>query len=216
MVRSTSGGWRALVIVMVAVAWTAGCRAGGRAPIVQPGAPGAPARVIDARAATDVAGAVHTAADVRFVQRMIPHHAQALEMTALVRSRSADPAVRRLAERIELSQADEIAFMREWLDARGERAPRPGEPHAHHDTVPGMLTAEELARLAAASGAAFDRLFLELMIKHHEGALAMVAELMAAPEGAGDPELFAFATSVDTDQRMEIARMRAMLEERRR
>ncbi|HXH04986.1 MAG TPA: DUF305 domain-containing protein [Vicinamibacterales bacterium] len=202
--------------VLALAAAAAACAGRARPPIVQPGAPGAPARVIGAHAAADIAGVVHTAAEARFVRRMIAHHAQALEMTALVPSRSLDPLMRKLAERIELSQADEIRFMREWLDARGERAPASGEPHDHGDAVPGMLTAEELQRLAAAAGAAFDRLFLELMIKHHEGALAMVAELLAAPDGTSDPELFAFATSVETDQRMEIARMRAMLEERRR
>lgn len=160
----------------------------------------------------------YTAADARFMQHMIAHHAQALEMTALVPDRSGRDDVRMLAERIEVSQRDEIAAMQRWLRSRGEEVPPVDAHHGHHAAggdharMPGMLTAEELARLAAASGPEFDRLFLELMIRHHEGALAMVRELFAS-EGAGqEPQIFQFASEVDADQQMEIARMRAMLE----
>lgn len=162
--------------------------------------------------ATGTAARAYSEADVRFLQMMIPHHAQALEMTALVPSRSTRQDVRATAQRIELSQQDEIAMMQRWLRAR--RVPAAQAEHQHgagHAHMPGMLTPQEMDRLRAASGAEFDRLFLEFMIQHHEGALAMVAELFATPGAGQEPELFSMASEVDSDQRMEIARMRAML-----
>ncbi|HEV2149680.1 MAG TPA: DUF305 domain-containing protein [Longimicrobiaceae bacterium] len=159
----------------------------------------------------------YTGADVRFMQGMIAHHAQALAMTALAPARSRREDVRLLAERIEVSQEDEIAAMRRWLEKRGEAVPGPDAHHGHHGSgghalMPGMLTPEELARLAAVTGSAFDRLFLESMIRHHEGALVMVRELFASRGAGQEPEIFQFATEVDADQRVEIARMRAMLD----
>lgn len=145
--------------------------------------------------------------DVRFVQGMIPHHAQALTMTGLVRDRTGNEAMHRLAGRIEVSQRDEIAIMERWLERRGLGLP---EGHPHGPLMPGMLTEEELGRLAAATGEEFDRLFLELMIRHHEGALVMVADLFSSG-GGQEVEIFQFASHVDADQRAEIARMRAML-----
>jgi uncharacterized protein (DUF305 family) len=183
----------------------------GGASIVQPGAPGQPTRTIPAAAAADRSRIRYTAADVRFMQGMIGHHAQALEMTVLVPSRTSRDAMKLLAQRIEVSQSDEMAMMRGWLRARGQSVP---DAHAHHHggaLMPGMLTAEEMAQLAAASGPAFDRLFLESMIKHHDGALVMVKDLFATAGAGQDPEIFAFASDVDADQRMEIGRMRGML-----
>ena len=182
-------------------------------PIVQPGAPGQPSRTIPAAAATDQSRIRYTGADVRFMQSMIGHHAQAIEMTALVPARTARDAMKLLAQRIEVSQRDEIAMMQGWLRARGQALP---DAHAHHQggaLMPGMLTAGEMEHLAAASGPAFDRLFLESMIKHHDGALVMVKDLFATPGAGQDPEIFAFASDVDADQRMEIARMSALLKE---
>jgi uncharacterized protein (DUF305 family) len=158
----------------------------------------------------------YVAADVRFMQHMIAHHVQALVMTRLVPSRSRRADVGLLARRIEASQLAEIERMRRWLTERGEGVPQT-EPHAGHQSgapphadMPGMASAEELARLARMTGAEFDRLFLELMIRHHEVALTMVAELFAS-EGAGrEPEIFQFASHVDADQRAEIARMRRL------
>ena len=146
------------------------------------------------------------------MQGMIGHHAQALEMTALLPSRTARADMRLMAQRIELSQADEIKFMERWLETRGQAVP---DSHAHHMPnavlMPGMLTQDELSRLAAAAGTEFDRLFLEFMIKHHDGALIMVNDLFTT-EGAGqEAEIFAFASDVDTDQRIEIDRMSALL-----
>ena len=180
--------------------------------IIQPGAPGQASRVVDAAAAADVSKVPFTPADVRFMQGMIGHHAQALDMTALVATRSSSDAIRKLAQRIELSQADEIKMMQEWLTGRGQKVP---DQHAHHapgaTLMPGMLTAGEMARLAQATGPEFDRLFLEFMIKHHEGALTMVQALFAQPGAAQESDVFAFASDVDADQRMEIDRMRAAL-----
>jgi uncharacterized protein (DUF305 family) len=205
---------RPLATALLATALAASCRTIGeeRPLIVQPGAPGQATRVITAKDAVAVSTLRATATDVRFMQGMIGHHAQALEMTALLPSRTEREDMRLLARRIELSQADEITLMRRWLTTRGEAVP---DQHAHHAhgaaLMPGMLTPEEMSRLEAASGAAFDRLFLEFMIRHHDGALFMVNELFST-EGAGqEPEIFAFASDVDADQRIEIDRMSAML-----
>ena len=152
-------------------------------------------------------------ADMRFMREMIPHHRQALEMTALVEERTERRDLRMLAGRIEVSQTDEIAWMERWL--ADNRAPAPAD-HAHHavhgDLMPGMLTPQEIAALAAASGPAFDRLFLEGMIRHHEGALTMVEQLFATPGAAQATAVYQIATDIDADQRADISRMREMLE----
>jgi uncharacterized protein (DUF305 family) len=166
----------------------------------------------------------YTEADVAFMQGMIGHHSQAVEMTALVAERAARPEIRLLARRIDISQVEEMEIMRRWLRERGEEVPVAVAPggHAHHQhsghgtggaehaLMPGMLTEAELGRLRAARGEEFDRLFLEFMIRHHEGALVMVADLFAAG-GGQDPEIFQFASHVDGDQRIEIARMYRLL-----
>lgn len=199
-------------VVLVAAVAGAGCRAAIRAPIVQPGVPGGASRQVSVAEATDLSGIRHTAADAGFMQAMIGHHAQAVEMTALVVSRTQRDDIRLLAERIADSQADEIALMRAWLEARGEVAP---DEHAHHAPgaapMAGMLTAAEMAWLGDATGPTFDQLFLELMIKHHEGALTM-AHALFATDGAGqEPEIFAFASDVIADQEIEIRRMKGMM-----
>jgi uncharacterized protein (DUF305 family) len=207
---------RELMIVAIAAGLGVACRpAGGGPPIVQPGAPGQPNRIISATQAADLSQIAHTDAEIRFIQGMIGHHAQALEMTALIAARTSRADVLMLGKRIEMSQADEIQMMIAWLKTRGLPAP---EPHAHHTPgavlMPGMLTSDEMRRLSDAKGAEFDRLFLQSMIRHHEGALTMVDDLFAAAGAAQQSDIFAFATDVDADQRMEIDRMSAMLEER--
>jgi uncharacterized protein (DUF305 family) len=182
-------------------------------PIVRPGAPGQPSEVIDAAKAATLSHPTFTAADVKFMQGMIGHHAQALEMVELLKSRTASDDMKKLAQRIDLSQRDEMKMMRDWLQTRG--AETPGE-HAHHDPtmrMPGMLTPEEMNGLAAARGEAFDKLFLEHMIRHHEGALVMVRQLFATPGAGQESEIYTFASDVEADQRMEIARMAGMLKE---
>jgi uncharacterized protein (DUF305 family) len=137
-------------------------------------------------------------------------------MTALVPARTARDEMRLLAQRIEVSQADEIRMMERWLRDRGQPLP---DPHAHHKPgglMPGMLTADEMGRLAGARGTDFDRLFLEFMIRHHEGAVVMVRELFGSPGAAQEGEVYEFASDVDADQRMEIDRMRALLDSLRR
>lgn len=191
---------------------TAGAGASPEPALIQPGAPGQAPVEISAGAASDLSGVRFTPADVRFMQGMIGHHAQALEMTALLPSRTSRDEMRLLAKRLEASQADEITMMQQWLTERGQPLP---DPHAHHAQgaalMPGMLSADEMARLAAARGEAFDRLFLALMIKHHEGALVMVRDLFATPGAGQEADIFAFASDVDADQRMEIDRMRELL-----
>ena len=181
-------------------------------PIVQPGAPGQPSRAISAAEASDLAGIRHTEADVRFMQGMISHHAQALEMTALLDTRTESDTLRQTARRIELSQEDEIEMMQDWLRDRGQEVTAIDAHHAPGAMrMPGMLTDEEMASLAEADGAAFDRLFLELMIKHHRGAVTMVENLLEQRGAAQDSQLFAFTSDVTADQTAEIDRMDAML-----
>ncbi len=271
-----------------------------QAPSVRPGAPGQPSQAT--APAAPPAAARPAAADVVFMQGMIGHHAQALDMTALVPTRTTNHALQTLAQRIEVSQRDEIGWMQRWLREHGETAPEIGAPmhhdrtgmdhdmagmdhaamarmhhpdttamHAMHDMaemhhadttathhdgmdhstmhhdgmtctdkggmahdgmacmdggamahdgmagmdhalMPGMLSAAEMAELAGATGADFDRLFLRYMIRHHEGGLIMVADLLATPGGAQAPEVFRIATDIDADQRADIKRMLDMLD----
>jgi len=208
-----------LPFISLAFVFAVSCRTTRQtgAVIVQPGAPGSPSRVIDAATATDLSRVQATADDVEFMQGMIHHHLQALDMTALLATRTESEDMRKMAHRMELSQSDEIKMMRHWLHVRGKEAPddhalhRPGAP-----MMPGMLSADEMQRLAQAKGKEFDRLFLEGMIKHHAGALVMVDQLFSIPGAGQESGIFAFATDVVADQRTEINRMRVMLKELRR
>jgi uncharacterized protein (DUF305 family) len=179
--------------------------------IVQPGAPGETGEVVTGP--TPVAEQPYTAADVAVLHAMIPHHAQALAMTALVEDRTARDDLALFARRIEISQEAEIDQMEDWLVTRGEPPSAPGhEQHGASGLAPGMLTDAQLAELTAATGEQFDRLFLERMIGHHEGALRMVADLFAAG-GAQETALFEMVSSIDADQRIEIDRMTDLLAE---
>ena len=211
--RNTARCPLAILLTLAGAAAACGTAGLGQSPpLIQPGAPGEPSHIITAEQATDLSNVQHTPADVQFMQGMIGHHAQALEMTELLRTRTGSDDMRKLALRIEVSQADEIKMMQDWLKQRGQALP---DPHAHHAygaaLMPGMLTPEEMATLAAATGPEFDRLFLEFMIEHHEGALIMVKDLFTHPGAGQEAEIFAFASDVDADQRMEIDRMGAML-----
>jgi uncharacterized protein (DUF305 family) len=184
----------------------------GPPPIVQPGAPGQASKVISAAAASDLSKVDYTGADIKFMQGMIGHHAQALEMVQLLKTRSASDDMKKLALRIELSQDDEIKMMQHWLEARGQQVPDRMAMHMHGAMLmPGMLSPDEMKRLEGATGVDFDRLFLEGMIKHHGGALTMVKALIDMPGAAQESEVFAFVSDVEADQRMEIDRMGAML-----
>ena len=203
------------------------------APIVQPGAPGSDGRVLTAEEATKLAGTSHSPADVTFMQGMILHHQQAVDMAVLVKERTNRKEIVTIAGRIEAGQADEIKFMQNWLKERGEKAPLAddtkmdhskmdhskmghsghggGEWASLHSSMGGMASAEDMAKLATLKGVEFDRLFLTLMIAHHEGAIDMVEDLIEAPGSAADPILFKFTNDVDNDQTKEIEQMNAIL-----
>lgn len=189
------------------------------APIVQPGAPGKPGTSVSAAAAAKMGVRAPVEADVAFMQGMIHHHAQAVEMVDLLRTRGLRKDLLAFGERITISQSDEILSMKQWLTERGKPI-APAHDHSHHHgasmpMMPGMLTAEQMAALAKAKGSEFDQLFLTGMIQHHIGALVMVEELFDTPGAGQEPALYDFATDIDNTQRAEIGIMRGMLKEKR-
>ncbi|MEO0466970.1 MAG: DUF305 domain-containing protein [Pseudomonadota bacterium] len=193
---------------------TAGCSVAQEVAIIQPGAPGQPVKSLSAEEAATIANNSYSTDDVRFMQDMIPHHQQAVDMSVLVEERTNSETVTDIADRIMASQADEIEFMRTWLGERGESAPQ-AHDHAHgthisHEMM-GMATPEQMAELAASEGVAFDELFLTLMITHHDGALTMVEDLLDQPGSAYDPVLFEFVSDIENDQSAEIERMNDLL-----
>ena len=201
-----------LLLTTVAACKTAGGSSAGTR-ILQPGAPGQETKTISEAQATDLSKVGATAADIKFMQGMIGHHAQAVEMVDLLMKNTNSNAMRNLGLRSKVSQDDEMNMMRTWLKDHGAAIPG---PHAHHEPggmMPGMLTPEEMTQLANAKGVEFDRLFLQGMIKHHGGAITMVEELFKSPGAGQEGGIFAFASDVDADQRMEIDRMGAMLKE---
>jgi uncharacterized protein (DUF305 family) len=190
--------------------------------IVQPGAPGRPSRVLPPTTRATLPS--RSPKDVEFMQGMIMHHAQAVEMTALIESRTENKNIRLLGARISQSQSDEMKFMKRWLEARGETVSLPtaemqsaenSSHHSahHHKLMPGMLSPKQMEALKKAKGAEFDQLFLRGMIQHHKGALVMVKELFDTPGAGQDAELFNFATDVDGSQRAEIKIMQTLLGE---
>ncbi len=183
--------------------------------VVQLGAPGESNTELSEEELEALGSPGHTDADVAFVQGMIPHHQQALEMTAMVDERTAHEGLPLMAERMEISQTDEIAQMEAWLEERDEDLPAAHGDHegGHAALMPGMLTEDELAQLEAADGVEFDRLFLQYMIRHHEGAVLMVEGLLTEGGGGQESEVFQLAQHIDSDQRVEIARMRTLLAE---
>ena len=192
--------------------------------VVQPGAPGKPTRILPP--STRATLPPRSPKDVEFMQGMIMHHAQAVEMTALMDSHTGNKDLRLLGARISKSQADEINFMKRWLEARAEpiSTPMPEMPgmnmpgdmpgmdmSSHPMLMPGMLTATQMEALRKAKGEEFDHLFLTGMIQHHNGALIMVKDLFDTAGAGQDAELFNFATDVDSGQRAEIRIMQTML-----
>jgi uncharacterized protein (DUF305 family) len=184
--------------------------------VVQPGAPGQPTRTLPP--STRATLPPRAPADVQFMQGMIVHHAQAVEMTALIESHTQNKDLRSLGARISRSQSDEIEFMKRWLNARGEpispaMPEMPGMDMSKQPMLmPGMLTPKQMEALKKAKGAEFDQLFLTGMIQHHNGALIMVKDLFDTAGSGQDAELFNFATDVDSGQRAEIRIMQTMLE----
>lgn len=199
--------------------------------VVQPGAPGQPTKVLPDTTRGKLPPISRK--DVEFMQGMIHHHAQAVEMTALIEDRTTNKQIRLLGARISQAQQDEINFMMRWLEVRGGAA-ESGAAHAQHDAMkphegapshgqhgggtkeqhlmPGMLTKAQMDALRHAKGVEFDRLFLSGMIQHHEGALTMVKDLFNSAGSGQDAELFNFATDVDSGQRAEIKSMQTLLE----
>src|SRR5208282_5032795 len=187
--------------------------------VVQPGAPGKPSKTLPP--STKGTLPPRSQADVEFMQGMIMHHAQAVEMTALIALHTENKELRSLGARISSSQSDEIRFMERWLATRGEAISMatpgiPGMDMAHEPMtlMPGMLTPEQMEALRKAKGAEFDRLFLTGMIQHHNGALTMVKDLFDTAGAGQDADLFNFATDADNTQRAEIKIMQTMLEKK--
>jgi uncharacterized protein (DUF305 family) len=197
------------------------------APIVQPGAPGQDSKRLTSETA---AAPVHapSAADISFMQGMIMHHSQAVKMTDLLRTRTSNKDLRELGKRINISQADEINYMKQWLADRGQptsmemgnmnhMSAMQGSSHMEHmhmdsmPLMPGMLTPQQMKALEQARGPVFDHLFLTGMIQHHNGALVMVQDLFDTPGAGQDAILFDFATDIDNTQRAEIQIMQNML-----
>jgi len=181
--------------------------------IVQPGAPGQASAVVSS--VPKFQDNNFTDADVKFMQGMIHHHSQALQMVALIATHTKTAELIAMGQKIQLSQSGEIKAMNEWLTARKQTVPMmnpDGTVMDHGDMVPmpGMLTAGQMKALDAARGAAFDELFLTGMIQHHKGALKMVADLREAG-GGKEPNIGGFLNDVDNDQRMEIVRMYGLL-----
>jgi uncharacterized protein (DUF305 family) len=225
--------WRISASLVLAAATASGQQpkpSAGPAPIVQPGAPGQNSKTLTPAAARTPPRAP-AEADVSFMQGMIMHHSQAVDMTELLRTRSHNKELLALGQRISISQTDEMKYMKQWLEDRGKPV---SMEHGHMDhmgdmkgmgpmdgmdmgampLMPGMLTPQQMKALANASGSEFDRLFLTGMIQHHTGALTMVEDLFGTPGAGQDNVLFDFATDVDNTQRAEIRIMQGMLKEK--
>ena len=185
--------------------------------VVQPGAPGQPSKVLPADTHATVPPVAQ--ADIDFMQGMIMHHSQAVEMTALIPSHTTNSDVARIGAKISSSQSDEMLFMKRWLASRGLPTTMPtsdmpdmaGMDMSDSAPMPGMLTPKQMDALRAAHGAQFDRLFLAGMIQHHGGALIMVHDLFNSAGAGQDADLFNFATDADNTQRAEIRIMQSML-----
>jgi uncharacterized protein (DUF305 family) len=227
MLRSASGSAVVCAILLAVSASTAFWAAPARAQqnnspppvVVQPGAPGKPSKTLPPT--TKATLPPRSQADVDFMQGMIMHHQQAVEMTALIASHTGNKDLRSLGARISSSQSDEIKFMQRWLAARGEpiSMAMPGMPDMDRSgrsmsLMPGMLTPEQMESLRKAKGAEFDHLFLIGMIQHHNGALIMVKDLFDTAGAGQDADLFNFATDADNTQRAEIKIMQSMLDQK--
>jgi uncharacterized protein (DUF305 family) len=207
---------RLLSSIALGLLATAGGAAAQNVPILQPGAPGKATRQLTPQEAVRVAETRFSPDDVRYMQGMIHHHHQAVQMAALVKDRTSRQELLDVAGRITASQADEIKFMQNWLRERGQDAPDPGAGHGAHAHgamagMEGMATPEQMAALAAATGPEFERLFLERMIAHHAGAITMTEKLLKQPGSAHDPVLENFTTEVTTEQKAEIGKMSTVL-----
>ena len=218
----SSARTRLLSSIALGLIVTTSSAAAQTAPILQPGAPGQAPKRLSPQEAVRVSDTRFSADDVRYMSAMIHHHQQAVEMAALVKERTSRQELLDVAGRITASQADEIKFMQNWLRERGQDAPDPAGGHGAHGShgaqghgamagMEGMATPEQMAALAAARGPEFERLFLERMVAHHEGAITMTKELLDQPGSAYDPVLENFTSEVTTEQQAEITKMSAIL-----
>jgi uncharacterized protein (DUF305 family) len=187
-------------------------------PLIQPGAPGKPEKILTEATTAGTGPQKPTDADVKFMQGMIMHHNQAVEMVALMPGRTKNSKLLALGQRISISQTDEMKFMKRWLtyrdkpiDEMGDMANMAGMHHMEMPLMPGMLTTKQMDALRKAAGAKFDQLFLTGMIQHHKGALIMVKDLFDTPSAAQDPQLFDFTADIGVTQQGEIDAMRNML-----
>jgi uncharacterized protein (DUF305 family) len=193
------------------------------APIVQPGAPGQSSKFLNEKTVWPPHRPPFPA-DVEFMQGMIMHHSQAVEMVALLRTRGKSPILKSFGEKISVSQSDEIGFMKRWLESRGKATSMemdhskmsPADMKNMNMLMPGMLTPEQMTALTKARGAQFDHLFLTGMIQHHGGALTMVTDLFNTPGAGQDPVLFDFATDIVSTQSAEIRIMQGMLDKEKK
>ena len=187
--------------------------------IIQPGAPGKPSKVLDAKEATNIANTSYIKADVDFLQGMIVHHEQAIFMSEMADERTNNKSILDLAKRIDASQKDEINFMESWLNDRNEFNGTQIDKHNNHNghklhkhvSMVGMASPKQLKDLSTSDSTNFDRLFLQLMINHHDGALEMVEELKKYPGNTYDPILNEFVSDLINDQGVEIERMNNLL-----
>ena len=182
----------------------------GDVRVLQPGAPGESADVVEPGETGELANpGAYNDADVEFVTNMVPHHTQALAMASLAPERAQDPRVADLAERIALAQGPEIDLMQSWLAAQGLPPADPEAAHDAHESMRGMATPEQMFELESATGEEFDRLFLTMMTEHHEGAL----EMADASGAAQHPIVADMVADTVVSQGTEINRMQALLAE---
>ena len=213
---------RAILAGLLVTTAAAGCQSATRPPAMAPPREGAVplSPIVDPAARPELVRQPYSPADVKFMSGMIPHHAQAVVMAGWAQKNGASPALQLMCERMLISQRDEIAMMRTWLRDRGLPVPAADATHMtmemdgmkHDMLMPGMLSEAEMAALKKARGKDFDKLFLIGMIKHHQGAIGMVEELMASHGAAQDDQIYLFASDVQADQSAEIERMQIMLE----
>jgi len=193
--------------ILIILAFQISIDAKSETPIIQPGAPGESSKILDPKIASDIAGSSYVHADINFLQGMILHHKQAILMSRFAKNRTNNKTILDLADRIDVSQADEIDFMEAWLESKNEFQSVSKDNHNLHMKMSGMASETQLKKLKSSIGTDFDRLFLQLMIAHHDGALEMVDELKKYPGSAYDPLLNEFVSDLVNDQAVEIERM---------
>jgi uncharacterized protein (DUF305 family) len=196
--------------LLIILAFQISIGAKSETPIIQPGAPGESSKILDPKIASDIAGSSYVHADINFLQGMIIHHKQAILMSRFAKNRTNNKTIVDLADRIDVSQADEIDFMEAWLESKNELQSVSKDNHNLHMKMSGMASETQLKKLKSSIGTDFDRLFLQLMIAHHDGALEMVDELKKYPGSAYDPLLNEFVSDLVNDQAVEIERMNAI------